>query len=53
MWKSQMKTKLITFFDITGDVHFEFKQSWRCAFLNSAPRHEGVLGEWKYSSTHS
>jgi hypothetical protein len=21
--------------------------------LNQAPRHEGVLGEWKYSSTHS
>jgi hypothetical protein len=24
MWKSQMKTKLITFFDIKGNVHFEF-----------------------------
>jgi hypothetical protein len=22
-------------------------------FLNSAPRHEGVLLEWRYSSTHS
>jgi hypothetical protein len=21
--------------------------------LNQAPRHEGVLGEWRYSSTHS
>jgi hypothetical protein len=21
--------------------------------FNSAPRHEGVLGEWRYSSTHS
>jgi hypothetical protein len=21
--------------------------------LNEAPRHEGVLGEWRYSSTHS
>jgi hypothetical protein len=21
--------------------------------LNSAPRHEGILGEWRYSSTHS
>jgi hypothetical protein len=21
--------------------------------VNRAPRHEGVLGEWKYSSTHS
>jgi hypothetical protein len=21
--------------------------------FNSAPRHEGVLGEWMYSSTHS
>jgi hypothetical protein len=21
--------------------------------LNYAPRHEGVLGEWRYSSTHS
>jgi len=24
-----------------------------CFFLNCAPRHEGVLGEWMYSSTHS
>jgi hypothetical protein len=23
-----------------------------CAFLNWAPRNEGVLGEWRYSSTH-
>jgi len=22
-------------------------------FFNLAPRHEGVLGEWKYSSTHT
>jgi hypothetical protein len=22
-------------------------------FLNLAPRHEGVLGEWRYRSTHS
>jgi hypothetical protein len=22
-------------------------------FFNRAPRHEGVLGEWRYSSTHS
>jgi hypothetical protein len=22
-------------------------------FFNSAPRHEGVLREWRYSSTHS
>jgi hypothetical protein len=22
-------------------------------FFNSAPRHEGVLGKWRYSSTHS
>jgi len=22
-------------------------------FLNSAPRHEGILGEWGYSSMHS
>jgi len=22
-------------------------------FLNWVPRHEGVLGEWRYSSTHS
>jgi len=21
--------------------------------FNSAPQHEGVLGEWRYSSTHS
>jgi hypothetical protein len=21
--------------------------------LNKAPRHEDILGEWKYSSTHS
>jgi hypothetical protein len=21
--------------------------------LNKAPRHEGVLGQWRYSSTHS
>jgi len=21
--------------------------------FNQAPRHEGVLGEWRYSSTHS
>jgi hypothetical protein len=24
-----------------------------CAFSNSALRHEGVLGEWRYISTHS
>jgi len=24
-----------------------------CFFFNWAPRHEGVLGEWRYSSTHS
>jgi hypothetical protein len=29
------------------------KQICTCAFLNRAPSHEGVLGEWKYSSTHS
>jgi hypothetical protein len=23
------------------------------AFLNLTPRHEGVMGEWRYSSTHS
>jgi hypothetical protein len=22
-------------------------------FCNLAPRHEGVLGEWRYSSSHS
>jgi hypothetical protein len=22
-------------------------------FFNRAPRHEGILGEWRYSSTHS
>jgi hypothetical protein len=22
-------------------------------FFNRSPRHEGVLGEWRYSSTHS
>jgi hypothetical protein len=22
-------------------------------FLNSAPQHDGVLGEWMYSATHS
>jgi hypothetical protein len=25
----------------------------QCAFLNRAPRHEVVLGEWRYRSTHS
>jgi len=24
-----------------------------CVFFNWAPRYEGVLGEWRYSSTHS
>jgi hypothetical protein len=24
-----------------------------CFFYNITPRHEGVLGEWRYSSTHS
>jgi hypothetical protein len=24
-----------------------------CAFLNREPLHEVVLGEWRYSSTHS
>jgi hypothetical protein len=24
-----------------------------CSFFNQAPCHEGVLGEWRYSSTHS
>jgi hypothetical protein len=27
--------------------------SYPCAFFNSAPCHEGVLGEWKHSSSHS
>jgi len=31
----------------------EVKAKLPCAFFNSAPRHEGVLGEWRYSTTHS
>jgi hypothetical protein len=29
------------------------RESCPCAFLNRAPLHEGVLGEWRYISTHS
>jgi len=28
-------------------------KSVSCAFFNWTPRHEGVLGEWRYSPTHS
>jgi hypothetical protein len=28
-------------------------KSCPCASFNWAPRHEGILGEWTYSSTHS
>jgi len=28
-------------------------ESCPCAFLSWAPRHGGVLWEWRYSSTHS
>jgi hypothetical protein len=36
--------------------HHQFvlcRQLALCFFFNSAPRHEGVLGKWRYSSTHS
>jgi hypothetical protein len=29
------------------------KAQFPCAFFLRAPCHEGVLGEWRYSSTHS
>jgi hypothetical protein len=31
----------------------QFKYCYKSLWFNWAPRHEGVLGEWKYSSTHS
>jgi len=33
------------------DVEVEVEVS--LCFFNRAPHHEGVLGEWRYSSTHA
>jgi len=34
-------------------VNIKVKVKLSVRFFNWAPRHAGVLGEWRYSSTHS
>jgi len=38
---------------ISQSIFSNFVQNAHSEFLNSAPCHEGTLGEWKYKSTHS
>jgi hypothetical protein len=52
--------KLWNSFILSGDFARNLRRELKvkvklslCFFLNWAPRHEGVLGQWKYSSTHS
>jgi len=44
---------LMHFFNATHKVKVKVKIKLSLCFFISAPRHEGVLGEWMYSSTHA
>jgi hypothetical protein len=37
----------------SSDYHASMLLNCPCAYFNWAPRHKGVLGEWRYSYTHS
>jgi hypothetical protein len=38
---------------LSAVITWRVKVKSLCSFFNWAPHHEGVLGEWSYSSTHS
>jgi hypothetical protein len=51
---SQLSPWTSQFRGITHDYRADYKSKWNLeASFNWALRHEGILGEWKYSSTHS